>query len=277
MTDFLSALASFFSYPFVQKALLVGSLISLSAALLGTTLVLKRYSMIGDGLSHVGFGALAIATSFHIADVAVGFALPVVVIAAFFLLRLSENSKIHGDAAIALISTTSLAIGYMVMHKNGTNVDVGNYMFGNVFTITDSDVVFSVVLAIAVMLLFLLFYHKIFSVTFDESFSKAIGVSPALYNGMIAVLTAVVVVLGMRMMGTLLISALIIFPSLTSMRFCKSFFSVVTVSAGISLLAFLLGILLAHFLDFPAGSTIVVINALFYLAGMIFSKIRSRL
>ncbi len=277
MTDFFAVLASFFSYPFVQKALLVGSLISLSAALLGTTLVLKRYSMIGDGLSHVGFGALAIATSFHIADVAMGFALPVVVIAAFFLLRLSENSKIHGDAAIALISTTSLAVGYMVMHKNGTNVDVGNYMFGNVFTITDGDAVLSVVLAIAVMLLFVFFYHKIFCVTFDESFSKAIGVSPGIYNGVIAVLTAVVVVLGMRMMGTLLISALMIFPSLTSMRFCKSFRGVVAASALVSLLAFLLGIVLAHLLDFPAGSTIVVVNALIYLMAMLFSKIRGRL
>ena len=208
------------SYDFIVRALIVGLLVSLCASLLGVSLVLKRYSMIGDGLSHVGFGALAIATAMNAAPLKVS--VPVVVFAAFMLLRISENSKIKGDAAIALISTGSLAIGVIVISMTtGMNTDVCNYMFGSILAMSKDDVFLSISLSIIVLILFVVFYHKIFAVTFDENFAKATGTNTGVYNMLIAFLTAITIVLGMRMMGALLISSLIIFPSLTSMRLCN--------------------------------------------------------
>lgn len=276
MSNIITELSIFFSAPFVQRAILVGALISLCAALLGVSLVLKRYSMIGDGLSHVGFGALAIASALNVADATLQVSIPIVVIAAFFLLRISENSNIKGDSAIALISTLSLAVGYIVMYRKGTNVDVLNYMFGNIFTLTARDAVWSVILALVVLVLFVFFYYKIFTVTFDESFSKAVGIRAQLYNMIIAVLTAIVVVLGMRMMGTLLISALIIFPTLISMKLFKSFLGVVISSAVFSVLCFFAGIISAHLLDTPAGSTIVATNGIVLVTVTIISNIIKR-
>lgn len=258
----LGQLELFFSLEFIQRALLAGTIISLCAALLGASLVLKRYSMIGDGLSHVGFGSLAVATALNVSDVTFQVSLPVVIITAFLLLRISDSSRIKGDSAIAIISTVSLAIGYIVMYKHGTNVDISNYMFGNIFTITDREAVWSMILAVAVIILFVAFYHKIFAVTFDETFARAVGIRAGFYNGIIAVLTAVVVVLGMRMMGTLLISALIIFPSLISMKICKSFKGVVIWAAVFSVVCFLLGTISSHLLEIPAGSTVVVTNGI---------------
>lgn len=272
----LEQLNIFFSLEFVQRALISGIIISLCAALLGASLVLKRYSMIGDGLSHVGFGALAIATALDINDVTFKVALPVVIVTAFLLLRISDSSKIKGDSAIAVISTVSLAIGYIVMYKHGTNVDISNYMFGNIFTITKKDAVLSLCLAAVVITLFAFFYHKIFAVTFDETFARAVGIKAGFYNGVIAVLTAVVVVLGMRMMGTLLISALIIFPSLISMKICKSFKGVVVWSAVFSVICFFVGSISAHLLEIPAGSTVVLVNTLVLIAVSIINIIKTK-
>jgi len=277
MNEIMKQLDIFFSFQFVQRALVTGVIISLCAALLGASLVLKRYSMIGDGLSHVGFGSLAIATALNVNDVTFKVSLPVMIIAAFLLLRISDSSKIKGDSAIAVISTVSLALGYIVMHKHGTNVDVSNYMFGNIFTITERDAWWSLGLAAAVIILFVFFYHKIFAVTFDETFARAVGIRAGFYNGMIAVLTAVVVVLGMRMMGTLLISALIIFPSLISMKVCKSFRGVVIWAAVFSVLCFFVGSIGAHFLEMPAGSTVVLMNALLLMTVSIIGPIKARI
>lgn len=247
------------SYPFLNRAIVVGTLVSLCASLLGVSLVLKRYSMIGDGLSHVGFGALAIATAANAAPLAV--AIPIVVAAAFLLLRLSENSKIKGDAAIALISTGALAIGVMAISlSNGTNIDVYNYMFGSILAMSRGDVRLSVVLAAAVLTLYVIFYHKIFAITFDENFARATGVKAGWYNMLIALLTAITIVLGMRLMGTLLISSLVIFPALTSMRILKSFRSVVICSAVLSLLCFLIGIFFSYVWSTPTGASIVCVN-----------------
>lgn len=247
------------SYPFLTRAIVVGTLVSLCASLLGVSLVLKRYSMIGDGLSHVGFGALAIATAANAAPLAV--AIPIVVAAAFLLLRLSENSKIKGDAAIALISTGALAIGVMAISlSNGTNIDVYNYMFGSILAMSRGDVRLSVVLAAAVLTLYVIFYHKIFAITFDENFARATGVKAGWYNMLIALLTAITIVLGMRLMGTLLISSLVIFPALTSMRILKSFRSVVICSAVLSLLCFLIGIFFSYVWSTPTGASIVCVN-----------------
>lgn len=252
------------SYPFLVRAVIVGILVALCAALLGVSLVLKRYSMIGNGLSNVGFGSLAIATAFNMAPLQVS--IPVVIFAAFLLLRISENSKIKADAAIALISTGSLAVGVMVISiTTGMNVDVCNYMFGSILALSKDDVVLSVILSIIVLILYILFYPKIFAVTFDESFSKATGIKAGLYNMMIALLTAVTIVIGMRLMGALLISSLIIFPSLTSMRIFKSFRSVVISSAVLSIICFLIGIVISYIYSTPAGASIVSINIIAFL------------
>ena len=254
---------------FMQRALVVGILVSLCAALLGVSLVLKRYSMIGDGLSHVGFGSLAIATALGFAPLA--FTIPVVVLAAFLLLRMNESSKIKGDAAIGLISSSALAIGVItVSWSSGMNTDVNNYMFGSILAMSDEDVVLSVVLSIVVLILFVLYYNRIFAVTFDETFAKATGVRAEVYNMLLAFLTAITTVLGMRMMGALLISSLLIFPALTSMRLCHTFQSVVICSAVLSVVCFLLGMSLSFFLSSPAGATVVIVNLLAFL---IFSAI----
>lgn len=249
------------SYPFMVRAFVVGILVSLCSALLGVSLVLKRYSMIGDGLSHVGFGALVVAAALNAAPLTV--AIPVVVTAAVLLLRVSANSKIKGDAAIALISTSALAVGIMVISMTtGMNTDVYNYMFGSILAMSSQDVKMSVLLSLAVLILYVFFYHKIFAVTFDETFAQATGVRAGLYNTLIAVLTAVTIVLGMRMMGTLLISSLIIFPALTSMRVCTTFRSVTVSSAVVSVVCFCIGITVSYFFAAPAGASVVIANLL---------------
>lgn len=272
----MQALLQFFSTGFVQRALIVGSMVCLCAALLGVSLVLKRYSMIGDGLSHVGFAAFAISAALNTAQVQLLISLPVVVIAAFLLLRISENARIKGDAAIGVIATFALAIGYIVMYRAGTNVDISNYLFGNIFTIRTADAYAGVAIAALVLLLFLVFYRKLFAVTFDETFSRAIGLPVGVYNAVIAVLTAVTIVLGMRMMGTLLISALVIFPALTAMRVCRSYRGVVLTAAAVSLFCFFVGVSAAHLLNFPAGSTVVVTNGLLFLLFSVVSRLRGR-
>jgi len=265
----ISNLLKMLSYPFMQRALVVGILVSLCAALLGVSLVLKRYSMIGDGLSHVGFGSLAIAAALGFAPLA--FTIPVVVLAAFLLLRMNESSKIKGDAAIGLISSSALAIGVItVSWSSGMNTDVNNY----ILAMSDEDVVLSVVLSIVVLILFVLYYNRIFAVTFDETFAKATGVRAEFYNMLLAFLTAITTVLGMRMMGALLISSLLIFPALTSMRLCHTFQSVVICSAVLSVVCFLLGMSLSFFLSSPAGATVVIVNLLAFLIFSAIARIR---
>lgn len=253
------AVIEMLSYPFMTRAFLVGSLVALCSALLGVSLVLKRYSMIGDGLSHVGFGAMAIAAAMNAAPLTV--ATPVVIVAAILLLRISGNAKIKGDAAIALISTTSLAVGVMVISlTTGMNTDVYNYMFGSILAMSAEDVKLSLVLSVFVLILFIVFYHKIFAITFDETFARATGVKAGVYNTLIAVLTAVTIVLGMRMMGALLISSLIIFPALTSMRVCRTFKSVIINAAVISVVCLIAGVTLSYVAATPAGASVVLAN-----------------
>lgn len=268
----MNELINMFSYHFMQRALVVGVLVSLCAALLGVSLVLKRYSMIGDGLSHVGFGALAVASALGLAPLAV--AVPVVIVAAVLLLRLNKSSRVKGDAAIAMISSSALAIGVIsVSLTTGMNTEVSSYMFGSILSLSESDAVLSVILSAAVLVLFVLFYPRLFAVTFDEDFSRATGTNTELYNTLLAVLTAVTVVLGMRMMGALLISSLIIFPALSAMRLCRSFKAVVLSSAAISVVCFLIGVVASYFLETPTGASIVVADlAAFALASLIGRK-----
>ena len=255
----MNVLSEMLSYPFMVRALFGGMLVSLCASLLGVSLVLKRYSMIGDGLSHVSFGALSIALAMGWSPLKVS--IPVVVLAAFFLLRITENSRIKSDAAIAMISASSLAIGIIVTSlTTGMTTDVSSYMFGSILAMTKEDVVLSAVLCIIVLGLFVLCYNQVFAVTLDENFAKATGVNVGAYNMLISVLTAVTIVLGMRMMGAMLISSLVIFPCLTSMRVFKSFTSVVISSGILSLICFLLGMMASYQFSTPAGASVVVVN-----------------
>lgn len=270
----IEAIVEMFSYSFMTRALLVGVPVALCAALLGVSLVLKKYSMIGDGLSHVGFGALAIASALHLAPLQV--AIPIVVIAAFLLLRLSENSKINGDAAIAIISSSALALGVMIATMaNGMNTDISSYLFGSILATSQSDMVLSLVLSAVVLVVFVVFYHRIFAVTFDETFARATGTRTNVYNMVIALLTALTIVLGMRLMGTMLISSLIIFPALTSMRICKTFKGVIICSAVLSVVCFVVGVMLSFLYETPTGASIVVVNIAAFCIFWVGSKVRN--
>ena len=253
-----------FSYPFMQRALIAGVLVSLCAALLGVPLVLKRYSMIGDGLSHVGFAALAIAYAFHAEPLTIS--IPACIAAAFFLLQLKDSAKIKGDSATALLCSGALAIGVMTISlSTGMNTDVCNYMFGSILSLSSADLRLSLILSAAVLALFVLCYPRIFAVTFDETFSRATGVHTQAYNMLLAVLTAVTIVLGMRMMGALLISSLIIFPALTAMRVFGTFRSVTICAAVVSVVNFLLGMVLSYVLETPSGASVVVVDLVVFL------------
>lgn len=251
------------SYPFIVRALAGGMMVSLCAALLGVSLVLKRYSMIGDGLSHVSFGALSVALAVGWSPLKVS--IPVVALAAFFLLRITENSRIKSDAAIAMISASSLAAGIIVTSlSTGMTTDVSSYMFGSILAMSREDVTLSAILSLVVLCLFVFCYNKLFAVTFDENFARAAGVRVERYNVLIALLTAVTIVLGMRMMGAMLISSLIIFPALTAMRMFKSFRGVVCCSGILSVVCFFAGMVLSYGLSVPAGASIVLVNLAAY-------------
>lgn len=267
----MNLIFSILSYPFIVRALIVGILVSLCAALLGVSLVLRRYSMIGDGLSHVGFGALAVAAALNTAPLLV--TIPIVVIAAIFILRLTENSKVKGDSLIAVISTASLAIGVMIISlTSGMNTDLNNYLFGSILSTSYQDMVISIVISVIVLLLYILFYNRIFSITFDEVFSKATGIKTNFYNMLLAILTAITIVLGMRLMGSMLISSLIIFPSLTSMRVFKTFKSVTICSAILSIVSFVIGLFISYIYSTPTGASIVIVNVIFLLIFTVISK-----
>lgn len=264
------------SYSFIARAFIVGILVSLCAALLGVSLVLKQYSMIGDGLSHVSYGALSIALACGIAPLTLS--IPVVIAAAFLLLRMTENGMMKSDAAIAAMSASALAVGVTVTSlTTGMTTDVCSYMFGSILAMSREDVILSVVLSIVVLGLFIFCYHSIFAVTFDESFARATGVRVSFYNTMIAILTAVTIVLGMQMMGAMLISSLVIFPALTSMRIWKSFRSVVISSGVLSVVCFCIGMIVSYQFSTPAGASVVLVNLCAFAIFFLIQKIRERL
>lgn len=253
-----------FGYGFMVRAMIVGVLISVCAALLGVSLVLRRCSMIGDGLSHVGFGALAVAAAMGAAELWI--ALPVVVIVAFLIIRLNDDSRLSSDSAIALISSAALAIGVMIVSLTGSNTNLSDYLFGSVFALSDADSVLSIVLSAIVLILFVLFYNKIFAVTFDGSFARATGTKEGFYNTFVALLTAVTLVVGMRLVGALLVTSLIIFPPLTAMRVCKKFRSVVILSGVLSALSFIIGMMISVGVpSAPVGASVVLVNAVFFI------------
>lgn len=259
-------------YTFIRRAILVGVLVSLCAALLGVSLVLKRYAMIGDGLSHMGFGIIAIAIAMGWSPLYVS--IPVVTISAILLLKIGNKSKTQSDSAIGIIASSSLAIGVAVTSiSTGINTDVWNYMFGSILAMSKSDVILSVVVSIIVSILFLIYYRKLFAVTFDENFAKASGLNVKWYTNLIAVLTAIIIVIGMRMMGTMLISSIIIFPAITSMRVFKTFKNVVISSGVISVISFLIGIYFSYIYGISTGAMIVIVNLILFIIFTLIDKI----
>ncbi|MBR1554749.1 MAG: metal ABC transporter permease [Oscillospiraceae bacterium] len=274
-------LVYYFQFPLVRYAMIVGLLIALCSSLLGVTLVLKRFSFIGDGLSHVAFGAMAVAGVLGVTnDMAV--VLPLTVLSAVLLLRTGQNTKIKGDAAIAMISVGALAIGYLLMNlfprSSNISTDVCTTLFGStsILTLTVQDVWLCVIMALIVITVFLLFYHKIFAITFDENFASATGVKSNAYNLLIAVITALIIVLAMNLVGSLLISALIIFPALSAMRVFKSFRSVIICSALISVICAAAGIILSILYGTPVGSTIVAADILVFFIFCLYSFLISK-
>lgn len=281
MRDILALLADFFSYPFVIYALICETLVSLCASLLGTTLVLKRFSFIGDGLSHVAFGALAIATVLKVTS-SLPVVLPITAVCAILLLRLGQNTKVKGDAAIAMISVTALAFGYLLLNKfpatNNIAGDVCSALFGStlIITLSPADVIISLVMCAVTVAFFVVFYNRIFAVTFDENFAAATGTNVKLINTAMAVIIALVIVLAMNLVGSLLISALVVFPALSAMRVCKSFRGVTLCSAGIAVSTSVFGILLSIVIDTPVGATIVGVQALVFAVFFVIGKLAKR-
>ncbi len=279
--DIFEKLNLYFQYPFVWYALIVGVLIALCSSLLGVTLVLKRFSFIGDGLSHVAFGAMAVASVMKITNNML-FIMPVTILAAVLLLRTGQNTKIKGDAAIAMISVSALAVGYLLMNlfATGPNLsgDVCSTLFGStsILTLTKGQVFLCILLSIVVMILFCLFYNKIFCVTFDENFAKATGIRTELYNLLIAVITAVIIVLAMNLVGSLLISALVIFPALSAMRLSNTFLGVTICSVILSVCCAFVGIILSILAGTPVGSTIVAIDMTAFAMSCCAAKIKRR-
>ena len=270
MSGLIQEFQFYMSYPFVRYALIVGVLIALCSSLLGVTLVLKRFSFIGDGLSHVAFGALAIATVLKIANVNL-FIMPVTIVCAVLLLRTGNNTRLKGDAAIAMLSVGSMAVGYPILNvfsvSSNVSGDVCSTLFGStsILTLTSSEVIMCIVASVIVVAFFIIFYNRIFSVTFDENFTRSMGKNAGMYNLMIAVITAVIIVLAMNLVGSLLITALLVFPALSAMRIMKSFKSVIIYAAVLSVFGAVAGIIISIFASTPVGSTIVTIYIVIYI------------
>lgn len=278
MMTFSELFGSEFMINLVVRALIVGLLVTLCSSLLGVSLVLKRFSMIGDGLSHVGFGAVALAAALNMSNMKLIVSIPIVVITAFFLLKFG-NKKAKGDASLAIVSTGAVAIGSLLYNmSNQRSSDICNSLFGSasLFTIGDIDLILSSVLSIAIITLFIFSYTKIFAVTFDENFSKATGINTNLYNMLLAVLTALTIVLGMNMMGSLMISALIVFPAMTAMRVCTTFKGVLICSVSVSLVCFITGFFTACLLGYQTGATVVSANLIAFIIFSLFGKIKQK-
>mgnify|MGYP000481419710 FL=1 len=278
--SFLDTLAFYFAYPFVRYALIVGVLIALCSSLLGVTLVLKRFSFIGDGLSHVAFGAIAIAAVLNLSNQMI-LVFPITIVCAILLLRTGQNTKIKGDAAIAMISVGALAIGYLIMNlfsaSSNVSGDVCSTLFGStsILTLTQGEVWLCAILSLVVIAIFILFYNKIFAVTFDENFALSAGTNANAYNLLIAIVIAVIIVLAMNLVGSLLISALVIFPALSAMRVFQNFRAVTICSAVLSVICAFLGILVSILASTPVGSTIVAVNIVAFALFCAIGKLKS--
>ncbi|HIW21077.1 MAG TPA: metal ABC transporter permease [Candidatus Dorea intestinavium] len=278
MTNVLHQLEIYLSYPFVKYAIVVTVFIAFCSSLLGVTLVLKRFSFIGDGLSHVAFGAVAIATIMNLTNQFLLVA-PITILSAVLILRMGQNSGVKGDAALAMVSVGALALGYLFLNifSSSPNIsgDVCSTLFGStaILTLSKTQVYVSLIMSLILIIIFVLFYHKIFSITFDETFTKATGTKTGFYNTVIAIVTAMVIVLAMNLVGSLLASALIVFPALSAMRIFKSFLSVTICSAVFAVVGALIGLILAILLETPVGATIVAVNIVLFIIFWVLGKI----
>ena len=253
-----------FQFQFIQRAILVGTLIALSSSVLGIFLVLKKYSMIGDGLAHVSFATVAIALFLNASPLLVS--IPIVIVASIFIMQLNERAGIHGDAAIGLVSSFSVAFGVILSSASGGfNVDLYSYLFGSILAIRKADASLSFVLAITVVSLIIFFYHDLFAITHDEEFASVVGIKTTFMNYLIATLTAITIVLGIRVVGTLLISSMIIFPTVTALQAKRSFMATIFISSIVSVLSVLIGIVGSYVFNMPSGASIVMVNAIFFL------------
>ena len=270
--DTIEIIKEAFGYSFMQLAMIVGTLIAISSSLLGVFLVLKKYSMIGDGLAHVSFATVAIALLLGASPMLVS--IPIVVIASIFIMELNERAGIHGDAAIGLVSSFSVALGVMISSiAGGFNVDLFSYLFGSILAIKASDMYLSIILAIVVISLIVFFYNDLFAVTHDESFARVIGIKTKRMNYLIATLTAITIVLGIRVVGTMLISSMIVFPTVTALQISRSFKSTIIISAIVSVLAVIIGVIGSYIFNFPSGASIVMINAVLFIIFVSLKKI----
>ena len=262
-----------FKYEFMQRAVIVGVLIAISSAMLGVFLVLKKYSMIGDGLAHVSFASVAIALLLNTSPLYLS--IPIVIVASLFILRLNEHTKLSGDAAIGLVSSFSVALGVLITSvSTGFNVDLFSYLFGSILTIGESDVILSFGLAAIVVTFIIIFYNDLFAITHDESFASVMGVNTKMMNALIATLTAITIVLGIRVVGTMLISSMIIFPTVTALQFSRSFKASIIIATVISVLSVVTGVIISYILNFPSGATIVMINAIFFFMAYLVRRLK---
>ncbi len=269
----MNLLVEAFQFDFMRKALLVGILIAISCSFLGVFLVLKRFSMIGDGLAHVSFATVAIALLFAASPLLVS--IPIVILASFAILRLNEKTDLHGDAAIGLVSSLSIAIGVLIASlAQGFNVDLMSYLFGSILVISNLDVIISVILSTVVVALVVVFYNSLFAMTYDEEFSQVIGINTKMGHYLLAVLTSITVALGIRVVGTMLISSLIIFPTITALQVSKSFKGTIAIASAVSISSVILGVMASYVLNLPTGATIVLLNGIFF--GLFFLARRIR-
>lgn len=264
MNSIMQGIMEAVQYDFILKALLVGSLIAICCSLLGVFLVLKKFSLIGDGLAHVSFASVAIALLFAASPLLIS--IPMVILASFIILKLNEKADLHGDAAIGLVSSFSIAAGVLIASlANGFNVDLMSYLFGSILVISDVDVIISIVLSVAVILIVLLFYNNLFAITYDEEFAKVAGLNTRLMNYLIAILTSITIAIGIRIVGTMLISSLIVFPTVTALQISKGFKGTIIISAVVSVTCVISGVFLSYLFSLPTGAAIVMLNAAIFL------------
>lgn len=262
-----------FQYGFIIKALLAGFFIGIPCAILGVFLLLKNMSLIGDGLAHVSFATVAIALLFSTEPLIIS--IPLVILASLLILKLEEKAKIGGDAAIGMVSATAIAVGVIITSLNkGFNVDLFSFLFGSILMINISELIISVIASISVVIVIMIYYKELFSATFDEEYAKATGIDVNKLNIILSILTSVTIVVGIRIVGTLLISSLIIFPAVTALNFKKGFKLTIMIAVAISIIAIILGIIISFFTNLPTGATIVVVNGVLYLISLLLNKIR---
>lgn len=273
MTDFFGLIGESLQYTFMQRAIIVGILIGICSAMLGVFLVLKKFSMIGDGLAHVSFATIAIALTLNASPLYVS--IPVVIVASLFILRLNERTKLHGDAAIGLVSSFSVALGVLIVSvSDGFNVDLFSFLFGSILLISEMDVYLSFGLAILIVSAVIFFYHDLFAFTHDEAFAKVMGINTNRMNTLIAILTSITIVLGIRVVGTMLISSMIIFPTVTALQIAKSFKWTMILSSIISVLSVMLGVIGSYVFNLPSGASIVMVNAFFFAIAFVMKQWR---